>query len=219
VKEHVMRAVVVAIFDEPLRVKVVPLADPAARRILVRIEVSGLCYTDIHAAHGDWAEPKPPSILEREEVGTVIKVGGVMPGDKVAIFGIGGLGHLARQYAQIVGGVTIAVDVTDERLELARELGAAHVINAAVTDPVAAIEELGGADVAIVLAADPKVIEQAHASLRPGGQLILVSLPKDTTMALPVFRTVLKGIRVVGSIVGTRSATSLPAASPHVPTS
>jgi propanol-preferring alcohol dehydrogenase len=134
-----------------------------------------------------------------------VKVGGVTPGDRVAIFGIGGLGHLAQQYAQIFGGETIAVDVTEEKLALAKRLGAAHVVNAATTDPVAAIEALGGADVAVVLAADPKVLEQAHASLRRGGRLILVSLPKDNTMALPIFQTVLKGIRVFGSIVGTRA--------------
>jgi propanol-preferring alcohol dehydrogenase len=78
-------------------------------------------------------------------------------------------------------------------------------VNAATTDPVAAIEALGGADVAVVLAADPRVIEQAHASLRRGGRLILVSLPKDNAMSLPVFQTVLKGIRIIGSIVGTRA--------------
>jgi propanol-preferring alcohol dehydrogenase len=133
-----------------------------------------------------------------------VKVGGVTPGDRVAIFGIGGLGHLAQQYAQIFGGETIAVDVTEDKLALAKQLGAAHVVNAATTDPVAAIEALGGADVAVVLAADPRVIEQAHASLRRGGRLVLVSLPKDNTMSLPVFQTVLKGIRVIGSIVGTR---------------
>jgi propanol-preferring alcohol dehydrogenase len=134
-----------------------------------------------------------------------VKVGGVTPGDRVAIFGIGGLGHLALQYAQIFGGETIAVDVTEEKLALAKQLGSAHVVNAATTDPVAAIEALGGADVAIVLAANPHVIEQAHASLRRGGRVILVSLPKDTAMSLPIFQTVLKGIRVIGSIVGTRA--------------
>ena len=134
-----------------------------------------------------------------------VKVAGVHPGDRVAIFGIGGLGHLAQQYAQIFGGETIAVDITDEKLRLATTLGASHVVNAAHTDPVAAIEALGGADVAIVLAADPRVTEQAHACLRRGGRLILVSLPKDNTMALPIFQTVLKGISVIGSIVGTRA--------------
>ncbi|GAA0504943.1 zinc-dependent alcohol dehydrogenase [Paractinoplanes deccanensis] len=134
-----------------------------------------------------------------------VKVGGVTPGDKVAIFGIGGLGHLAQQYAQIFGGETIAVDVTEEKLTLAKELGAAHTVNAALVDPVEAIEALGGADVAVVLAADPKVVEQAHACLRRGGRLILVSLPRDNAMSLPIFQTVLKGIRVIGSIVGTRA--------------
>lgn len=57
----------------------------------------------------------------------------------------------------------------------------------------------------MVLAADPKVLERAHASLRPGGRLVLVSLPKHNTMSLPIFQTVLKGIRVIGSIVGTRA--------------
>ena len=107
----------------------------------------------------------------------------------------------------------------DVQAELARQLGAAHVINAATTDPVAAIEELGGADVAIVPASDPKMVEQANASLRRGGLLILVSLPTDITMALPVYQTVLNGIRVVGSIVGTRPAACLPTASRSVPLS
>ncbi|MEU4216699.1 zinc-dependent alcohol dehydrogenase [Actinoplanes sp. NPDC026623] len=290
-----MRAAVVTGFDKPLEIKELPIPEPGAGQIRVRIEASGLCHTDIHAARGDWpVKPQPPFIPGHEGVGIVeklgpgatghsvgdrvaipwlgyacgtceycvtgwetlceaqlntgyaidgghaefavadaryvvrvpdgidpaeaapltcagvttykaVKVGGVTPGDRVAIFGIGGLGHLAQQYAQIFGGETIAVDVTEEKLALAKRLGAAHVVNAATTDPVAAIEALGGADVAVVLAADPRVIEQAHASLRRGGRLILVSLPKDNSMALPIFQTVLKGISVIGSIVGTRA--------------
>ncbi|RSM43493.1 zinc-dependent alcohol dehydrogenase [Actinoplanes sp. ATCC 53533] len=290
-----MRAAVVTSFDAPLEVKEVPTPEPADGQVLVRIEASGLCHTDIHAARGDWpVKPTPPFIPGHEGVGIItkvgpgvttptvgdrvaipwlghacgtceycvtgwetlceaqlntgyaidgghaeyavadaryvvavpagidpaeaapltcagvttykaVKVGGVTPGDRVAIFGIGGLGHLALQYAQIFGGETIAVDVTEEKLALAKQLGAAHTVNAATTDPVAAIEALGGADVAVVLAAHPTVLEQAHASLRRGGRLILVSLPKDNAMALPIFQTVLKGIRVIGSIVGTRA--------------
>lgn len=134
-----------------------------------------------------------------------IKVSGVRPTERAAIFGIGGLGHLAQQYAQIFGAETIAVDITQDKLRLAKDLGAAHVVNAAATDPVAAIRALGGADVAVVLAASPTVLEQAHASLRRGGRLVLVSLPKDNTMRLPIFETVLGGISVIGSIVGTRT--------------
>jgi len=290
-----MRAAVVTDFTKPLEIKEVPTPEPGPGQILVRIEASGLCHTDIHAARGDWpVKPTPPFIPGHEGVGIVesvgagvtehaigdrvaipwlghacgtceycvtgwetlceaqlntgyaidgghaeyavadaryvirvpegidpavaapltcagvttykaVKVGGVTPGDRVVIFGIGGLGHLALQYAQIFGGETIAVDVTEEKLALAKKLGAAHVVNAATTDPVAAIEALGGADVAVVLAANPRVLEQAHASLRRGGRLILVSLPKDNAMSLPIFQTVLKGIRVIGSIVGTRA--------------
>lgn len=136
-----------------------------------------------------------------------IKVANIRPGERVAIFGIGGLGHLAVQYARLVGAEVIAVDLTEEKLELARELGADHVVNAAGIDPVAAIADLGGADVAVVLAVTPKAFEQAFASLRRGGRLVCVALPPETDgpMHLPIFETVLKGISVIGSIVGTRA--------------
>nr|BFE73556.1 hypothetical protein GCM10020092_068570 [Actinoplanes digitatis] len=88
----------------------------------------------------------------------------------MAVFGIDGPGHLALQYAGILGGECVAVDVTEERLVMAKRLGAAHVVNAAEIDPISAIGALGGADVAVVLAPGPRVVEQAHASLRRGGR-------------------------------------------------
>ncbi|GAA2319332.1 alcohol dehydrogenase AdhP [Nonomuraea roseoviolacea subsp. roseoviolacea] len=290
-----MRAAVVTGFDKPVEVREVPVPEPEPFQVLVRVEASGLCHTDIHAAHGDWpVKPVLPLTPGHEGVGVIekigaavtgravgervaipwlgyacgtcaycvsgretlcasqrntgyaldgghaeyavahaayvvavpdgvpsaeaapltcagvttykaVKVSGLRPAECAAIFGIGGLGHLALQYAQIFGGRTVAVDVTEDKLRLARDLGAAHTVNAATDDPVAAIQALGGADVAIVLAASPRVLEQAHASLRPGGRLVLVSLPKDNTMSLPVFQTVLGGISVIGSIVGTRA--------------
>jgi propanol-preferring alcohol dehydrogenase len=133
-----------------------------------------------------------------------VKVAHVVPTERVAVFGIGGLGHLAVQYARIVGGFVTAVDITDEKLSLASELGADHVVNAATSDPVAEIQSLGGADVAIVLAASSAVFAQAFHSLRRGGRLICVGLPKDGAFELPIFETVLKGVSIVGSIVGTR---------------
>ena len=77
-------------------------------------------------------------------------------------------------------------------------------MNAAEVDPVTAIQELGGADVALVLAASPRVFEQAFSSLSRGGRLICVALPKDEKMSVSIFETVLKGISIIGSIVGTR---------------
>ncbi|MCO1613951.1 MULTISPECIES: zinc-dependent alcohol dehydrogenase [Micromonospora] len=290
-----MRASVVTAFDRPMEITERPVPEPGPGEILVRIEASGLCHTDIHAARGEWpVKPTPPFVPGHEGVGLVeqvgpgviehavgdrvalpwlgwacgtcsycvtgwetlcesqrntgysidgahaeyavaaaryavrvpdgvdpfeaapltcagvttykaVKVAGVRPGERVAIFGIGGLGHLAQQYAQIFGAETVAVDVTAEKLELATSLGAAHTVDATTTDPVERITALGGVDVAIVLAASPRVIEQAHRSLRRGGRLVLVSLPADNAITLPVFETVLKGITVLGSIVGTRA--------------
>lgn len=133
-----------------------------------------------------------------------VKVAGAKSADLVAVWGIGGLGHLALQYARIAGASVVAVDLVDEKLELARELGAEFTVNAAERDPVAVIKELGGADVAVVLAVSPKAFEQAFASLRRGGTMSLVALPAENRMELPIFETVLNGITVVGSIVGTR---------------
>ncbi len=259
-----MKAAVVTSFTAPLEIQDREIPSPGPGQILVRIEASGLCHTDIHAAHGDWpVKPSPPFVPGHEGVGIIealgegvtaravgdrvalpwlghacghcdhcvsgwetlceeqqntgysidggfaeyavadaayavlvpagvtaldaapltcagvttykaIKVADVRPAEKVAVFGIGGLGHLAVQYARLVGGTVIAVDVDDAKLDMARELGADHVVNAATTDPVAAIEALGGADVAVVLAVIPSVFEQAFASLRRGGRLVCV---------------------------------------------
>ena len=99
----------------------------------------------------------------------------------------------------------IAVDLFDEKLALARELGAEFTVNARKEDPVEAIQKLGGADQAIALAVSPKSFEQAYGSLRRGGTLVFVALPADNEVTLPIFETVLNGITVVGSIVGTRA--------------
>jgi propanol-preferring alcohol dehydrogenase len=133
-----------------------------------------------------------------------IKLSGARPGSLVAVFGIGGLGHLAVQYAKISGATVVAVDINDEKLALATELGADHVVNALTEDPVAASNALGGAHAAISVAVAPKAFEQAFGSLRRGGTLVFVALPADNLVSLPIFETVLNGITVLGSIVGTR---------------
>src|SRR6185503_8164695 len=105
----------------------------------------------------------------------------------------------------VAGGTVVAVDLFDEKLELAHELGATHTVNARRADPVEAIQALGGADQAIALAVAPGSFEQAYRSLRRGGTLVFVALPRENEMTLPIFETVLNGITVVGSIVGTRT--------------
>jgi len=132
-----------------------------------------------------------------------VKVSGARAADLVVVFGVGGLGHLAVQYAAITGAEVVAVDVNEDRLKSARTLGAEHVINARDEDPVAALKRLGGAQVAISTAVSPIAFEQAHAGLARGGTLVCVGLPAENAMRLPIFETVLGGLTVTGSIVGT----------------
>jgi alcohol dehydrogenase, propanol-preferring len=134
-----------------------------------------------------------------------VKVSGARSSDLVAVFGIGGLGHIAVPYAKIAGARVVAVDLHDEKLELARELGADFTVNAAKEDAAEAIQRLGGADAAIALAVVPKAFSDAYGSLRRGGTLVFVGLPADNKVELPIFETVLNGITIVGSIVGTRT--------------
>lgn len=154
----------------------------------------------------DAVDPLDASVLTCAGVTTykAIKLSGARPGSLVAVFGIGGLGHLAVQYAKISGATVVAVDINDEKLALATELGADHVVNALTEDPVAAIKALGGAHAAISVAVAPRAFEQAFGSLRRGGTLVFVALPADNLVSLPIFETVLNGITVLGSIVGTR---------------
>lgn len=290
-----MRAAVVREFGGPLVIEERPIPEPAPGQVVIRMEASGLCHTDIHAAQGDWpVKPTVPFVPGHEGVGIVhavgagvtsprpgervavpwlgyacgtceycltgwetlclkqqntgysvdggfaeyfiaeaafavpvpdgidpvdaapltcagvttykaVKVGGVRPGDLVAISGIGGLGHLALQYAKVFGGTVAAIDVTDEKLRLASELGADVVIDARVEDPAKVLQAHGGANVAIGLAVDDKSFATAYSGLRRGGRLVLVALPASGTLQIPVFDTVLNGTSVIGSIVGTRA--------------
>ncbi|QEC46539.1 alcohol dehydrogenase AdhP [Baekduia soli] len=166
-----------------------------------------VAYARYVVAVPDGVDPPDAAPLTCAGVTTykAVKVAGTRSSDLVAVFGVGGLGHLAVQYAAIAGGRVIAVDIHDGKLELARELGAEFTVNAAEEDPVAAIQRLGGADQAIALAVSPKAFEQAYGSLRRGGTLVFVALPADNEVKIPIFETVLNGITIVGSIVGTRT--------------
>jgi len=288
------KAAVVHEFKGPLTIEERPMPSPDEGQVVVRMEASGVCHTDIHAAHGDWpVKPSLPLVPGHEGVGRVVALGpevhgGVAEGDRVAIpwlgyacgecrfcndgretlcerqlnsgyaidgayaeyaaaygrhvvkvpdgvdslaaapltcagvttykavkisgarpsmlaavFGVGGLGHLAVQYAEITGCEVVAVDIHEDKLALARELGATHTINASEQDPVAEIKKLGGADVAVATAVSPSAFEQAYAAMARGGTLVFVGLPAQNVVHLPIFETVLNGITIKGSIVGT----------------
>lgn len=126
------------------------------------------------------------------------------PGDWVVISGIGGLGHVAVQYATAMGLRVAAVDIADEKLNLARELGAELIVNAATTDPVALIQrEIGGAHGVLITAVSVPAFHQGIGMLRRGGTCSLVGLPPGD-FPTPIFDVVLKRLTIRGSIVGTR---------------
>jgi alcohol dehydrogenase, propanol-preferring len=133
-----------------------------------------------------------------------LKVSNAKPGDWVAIYGIGGLGHVALQYAKAMGFNVIAVDIQDDKLELATELGADKTINGLRVDPAEEIKNLvGGVQAAVSVAVTKKAFEQAYGSVKRGGTLVVVGLP-NADLPIPIFDTVLNGVTVKGSIVGTR---------------
>ncbi|MGM9928088.1 MAG: alcohol dehydrogenase AdhP [Bacillus sp. (in: firmicutes)] len=133
-----------------------------------------------------------------------LKVSEAKPGDWVAIYGIGGLGHVALQYAKAMGFNVIAVDIQNEKLELAKSLGADITINGKETDPAQAIkEQVGGVQAAVSVAVTKIAFEQAYQSIKRGGTLVVVGLP-HADLPIPIFNTVLNGVTVRGSIVGTR---------------
>jgi propanol-preferring alcohol dehydrogenase len=133
-----------------------------------------------------------------------LKATDTRPGDWVVVSGIGGLGHMAVQYAKAMGLNVIAVDVDDAKLELARRLGASLGVNARKADPAAFVrKEVGGAQGVLVTAVSPKAFEQAMGMVGRGGTVSLVGLPPGD-FPLSIFNTVLNGITVRGSIVGTR---------------
>jgi propanol-preferring alcohol dehydrogenase len=289
-----MKAAVVTGFDAPLDIREVDRPEVADGKIVVKVEASGVCHTDLHAARGDWpVKPQPPFIPGHEGVGVVAEVGrgvtsvkegdrvgvpwlhtacghcrhcvggwetlcpdqantgysvnggfseyvladpgfvghlpggldwapaapilcaGVTvykglketdakPGQTVAIVGVGGLGHLAVQYAKAMGFHVIAVDIDDAKLALAERLGADTIINAARTDPAEEAQKGGGVEGVLVTAVSNESFRQAVGMLGRGGTMSLVGLPPGG-FELPIFEVVLMRKTIRGSIVGTRN--------------
>ncbi|MGO3067133.1 MAG: alcohol dehydrogenase AdhP [Brevibacterium linens] len=289
-----MKAAVVEEFGKDLTVGDNEIPEPGPGQALVKLIASGVCHTDLHAAHGDWpVKPKVPLIPGHEGVGIVEKVGEgvtdvevgqmvgnawlwracgtcehcrqgwetlceqqvnggygvdgsfgeymlvdtkfaaiipdgadpyeiapvlcagvtvykglkrteVKPGQWVVISGIGGLGHIAVQYAVAMGMRVVAVDVADDKLALAKKHGAEITVNAFAEEPAEIIQEkVGGSHGVLVTAVHPKAFGQAISMTRRGGTIVFNGLPPGDFPA-PIFDIVLKGLTIRGSIVGTR---------------
>ena len=134
-----------------------------------------------------------------------IKTSEIRPGQWIVIYGAGGLGNLGVQWAKnVFKAHVIAVDISDEKLQSAKEVGADFVINSSKVDPAKEIQDkIGGAQAAVVTATAPICYDQALASVKAGGKVVAVSLPKGN-IDVPISKTVLDGIEIVGSLVGTR---------------
>jgi len=131
-----------------------------------------------------------------------IKEAQLQPGQWTVIFGAGGLGNLAVQYAKkVFNAHVVAVDINNDKLALAKEVGADIVINGHEVEDVAALiqEKTGGAHSAVVTAVSKVAVD----SVRAGGRVVAVGLPSEM-MDLSIVKTVLDGIQVIGSLVGTR---------------
>jgi propanol-preferring alcohol dehydrogenase len=289
-----MKAAIVREFGKPLTIEELRVPEPKANEILVKMESTGVCHTDLHAVEGDWPiKPRPPFIPGHEGVGYVaaagrdvkhvkegdlvgtpwlysacgqcehclagwetlcerqqnggysangsfseyaiadpdyvgripsgtdliaiapilcagvtvykgLKMTDTKPGNWVVISGVGGLGHLAVQYAKAMGLNVAAVDVDDSKLELARSLGATLTFNALTMDPVAGVKkEIGGAHGVLVTAVSRKAFAQAVGMVRRGGTMVLNGLPPGD-FPVSIFDVVLNGTTIRGSIVGTR---------------
>ncbi|MCC2978278.1 alcohol dehydrogenase AdhP [Sphingomonas sp. PL-96] len=291
----IMKAAVARNFGQPLVIEELPIPTPGPGEVLVKIEATGVCHTDLHAIDGDWpVKPIMPLIPGHEGVGYVAALGpgvddlkegdavgipwlhdacgrceycqtgwetlceqqhnsgygvngtyaeyaigsapyvGLLPanpdfpslapilcagvttykglketeakpGEWVVISGIGGLGHVAIQYAKAMGLHVAALDVAQDKLDLAAELGADVVANCSTEDAPAKIVAAtgGGAHGVLVTAVSPAAFQQAIGCARRRGTVALVGLPPGA-FPTPIFDVVLKRITVRGSIVGTR---------------
>jgi len=125
-------------------------------------------------------------------------------GEWVVISGAGGLGHVAIQYAKAMGLHVAAVDLGQEKMALARKLGAEIAIDAKIEDPVKEVQkQIGGAHGVLVTAVSPIAFQQAVGMLRRGGTCVLNGLPPGE-FPVSIFDVVLNGYTIRGSIVGTR---------------
>jgi propanol-preferring alcohol dehydrogenase len=132
-----------------------------------------------------------------------LREAGLKRGQSVALFGMGGLGHMAIQYARHLGLRVAAVDLSESKLEMARSLGADLALPAENAGRTLQ-KQWGGADAAIVLTGSPAAIQQAFRSLKRGGTLIASGL-STSQYELPIVDTVLKGVSIRGSYLGTRA--------------
>jgi propanol-preferring alcohol dehydrogenase len=132
-----------------------------------------------------------------------LKRAAILPGQRLAVFGIGGLGHLSLQFGKALGAEVVAIDITEEKLELARTFGASATINAATNNVIKELRSRGGVHVSLVTSAARASYDTAFHCVRPTGTLLVVGLPADPICFPPILMAAGE-IRIQASTVGTR---------------
>jgi propanol-preferring alcohol dehydrogenase len=127
----------------------------------------------------------------------------IQPGQRLAVFGVGGLGHLAVQIGKGLGAIVTAIDVSEEKLVNAMALGASVTLNATTANVVKELRAIGGMHAALVTSAAKKAYDTAFPCIRPGGILLVVGLPSESICFPPILMAGLE-VRIQASAVGTR---------------
>jgi propanol-preferring alcohol dehydrogenase len=291
-----MKAAVLHELKKPMVVEDVERPVPGEGEVLIKVEASGVCHSDLHVADGDWKQfgsiTKLPVIVGHEVAGKVVELGpGVRElkagdrvgvpwiywtcgecefcregnenlcvkqkitgvtvnggyaefikapashatkipdpvpsiqaaplfcagvtvyraimqakpqrGQRLAVFGVGGLGHLAIQIAMHLGLEVSAVDVADDKLELAKSLGAANTFNSTTANAVKEIRRLGGAHIVLVTSGSKNAYDTAFYCVRPTGTLLAVGLPANE-ISFPAIMMAAGEVNIKASAVGTR---------------
>jgi propanol-preferring alcohol dehydrogenase len=291
-----MKAAVLHELKKPMVVEEVARPVPGEGEVLIKVEASGVCHSDLHVAEGDWKQfagiTKLPLIVGHEVAGKVVELGpGVSElkvgdrvgvpwiywtcgecefcregnenlcvkqkitgvtvnggyaefikapashatripdavssvqaaplfcagvtvyraimqakpqrGQRLAVFGVGGLGHLAVQVAVHLGLEVSAVDVADDKLALAKSMGATNTFNAAASNVVKEIRRLGGAHIVLVTSGSKAAYDTAFYCLRPTGTLLAVGLPANE-ISFPAIMMAAGEVNIKASAVGTR---------------
>jgi alcohol dehydrogenase, propanol-preferring len=170
-------------------------------------------FAEYAIGHGDYVAVIPPEVPLLDAAPILcaglttfkgLKETTTQAGQWVVISGIGGLGHVAVQYAKAMGFHVAAVDVGSEKMQLAKNLGAEIVIDASVQDPPTTIQQrIGGAQGVLVTAASSAAFKQALGMLRRGGTCVLLGLPRRE-LPVSVFDLVMNQQSIRGSVVGNR---------------
>ncbi|HEY7404395.1 MAG TPA: zinc-dependent alcohol dehydrogenase [Candidatus Angelobacter sp.] len=290
-----MKAAVLHELKKPLAIEEVERPQPGEGEVLIKIEASGVCHSDLHIIEGDWKQfggiIKLPLIPGHEVAGRVAEVGSgvrdlkvgdrvgvpwiywtcgecefclegyenlcsrqkitglivdggfaeyikapathatripdavpstqaaplfcagvtvyraikqsqLRAGQRLAVFGVGGLGHMAIQIGKHMGVEVTAIDIADDKLALAASLGAVRTLNANTANVVKELRRAGSVHVALVTSGSKAAYDMAFPCVRPTGQLMVVGLPPEISFA-PIMMAA-KEIRVQASAVGTR---------------